>query len=159
MGRRSRKRSSARPESASGAQQPPGARRPPAALRSRRDQAPPAPWGRFPLVELCVLLALVIGILGFTTGGNRGRVELVTAAALGSLSGLEISIREHFGGFRSHSMVLAGALAVVISALVGFAVPASPRWAVLIVAVGVFAGGAWALHGVFRRRTGGFATR
>lgn len=108
---------------------------------------------------MCVLLALVIGILGFTTGGNRGRVELVAAAALGSLSGLEITIREHFGGFRPHSMVLAGSLAVAISALVGFAVPGSPRWAILIVAVGVFAGGAWVLHGVFRRRTGGFTTR
>ena len=35
-------------------------------------ERPTAPWGSFPLVELCVLIALVIGVAGFVTGGQRG---------------------------------------------------------------------------------------
>ena len=32
-----------------------------------------------------------------------------TGLALGSLAGLELSIREHFAGYRSHTLLLAGA--------------------------------------------------
>ena len=34
---------------------------------------------------------------------------LAAAAALGSLAGLEISLREHLAGYRSHTTVLAAA--------------------------------------------------
>ena len=71
-------------------------------------ERPPAPWGSFPLVELCVLLALVIGVVGFIRAGPGGGVMLAAALALGSLAGLEFTIREHFAGYRSHTTLLAG---------------------------------------------------
>src|ERR671927_365513 len=37
------------------------------------DERPPAPWGKFPLVELVVLLALVLLPLSFVVGGARGK--------------------------------------------------------------------------------------
>src|SRR5207245_10214506 len=80
--------------------------RAPAPVRRRGrptiDERPPAPWGRFPLVELVVLLALILLPLSFVVGGARGRVMLTGALVLGSLAGLELSIREHFAGYRSH---------------------------------------------------------
>jgi hypothetical protein len=153
LGRRSRKRASS----------PPSERRPtataprPARGRTRREDAPPAPWGRFPLVELCVLLALVLGVLGFVEGGRRGFVLLGCAMVLGSLAGLELSIREHFAGYRSHSSVLAGAVAVASGAALWFA--HVPQVAILPIAVAIFAAAFFAFREVFRRRSGGYGFR
>jgi hypothetical protein len=94
----------------------PGERRP--ARRSPRGERPPAPWGSFPLVELCVLLALVLLVGGFITGGKRGATMILAGLALGSLGGLELTIREHFAGYRSHTTLLAGAIALFVGTLV-----------------------------------------
>ena len=151
MGRRSRKRASAPREA-----RPPAPASPPPARR-RRGERPRAPWGSFPLVELCVLLALVIGVAGFVTGGDRGGIMLAAAAALGSLAGLELAIREHLAGYRSHTTVLAAAPAVVAMGVLFFA--GAPRVAVLGAGIGVFAAAFWALRELFRRRSGGYGFR
>jgi hypothetical protein len=108
-------------------------------------------------VELCVLLALVLGVLGFVEGGRRGFVLLGCAMVLGSLAGLELSIREHFAGYRSHSSVLAGAVAVASGAALWFA--HVPQVAILPIAVAIFAAAFFAFREVFRRRSGGFGFR
>src|SRR3954454_22820764 len=99
-----------------------GAHPRPARRRAPRtsDERPPAPWGKFPLVELVVLLALIMLPLSFVVGGTRGKVMLTASLALGSLAGLELSIREHFAGYRSHTTLLAGACAFASMALVFF---------------------------------------
>ncbi len=51
-------------------------------------------------------------VVGFFVGDGRGAVLIATGLALGSLAGLELSIREHFAGYRSHTTLLAGAAAV-----------------------------------------------
>jgi hypothetical protein len=110
-----------------------------AAPRARgrgKPEPPPAPWGSFPLVELCVLLALVLGIWGFAKGGQQGGVMMGAAAALGSLAGLEVAIREHFAGFKSHSTVLASCAAVATLAITVIA--GAPR--IVTVAAGLFVG-------------------
>jgi uncharacterized membrane protein len=108
-------------------------------------------------VELCVLLALVLGVLGFVQGGRRGFVLLGCAMVLGSLAGLEVSIREHFAGYRSHSSVLAGAVAVAGGAALWFA--HVPQVAILPIAVAIFAAAFFAFREVFRRRSGGYGFR
>jgi hypothetical protein len=108
-------------------------------------------------VELCVLLALVLGVLGFVEGGRRGFVLLGCAMVLGSLAGLEVSIREHWAGYRSHSSVLAGAVAVAAGATFWFA--HVPQVAILPIAVAIFAAAFFAFREVFRRRSGGFGFR
>src|SRR5215213_2683056 len=89
--------------------------------RSLRGERPPAPWGSFPLVEICVLISLVLLVAGFVTGGTRGATMVFAGLALSSLAGLELAIREHFAGFRSHTMLLAGAVAVFVGTLVAVA--------------------------------------
>ena len=81
-------------------------------------ERPPAPWGSFPLVEIVVLIALVLIVSSLFVGGQRGGTMLLAGLALGSLAGLELSIREHFAGYRSHSMLLAGAVALVAMVIV-----------------------------------------
>jgi hypothetical protein len=108
-------------------------------------------------MELSVLVALGLGIGGFVVGGRRGGVMLACAAALGSLAGLEISIREHFAGYRSHTTVLAAAPAIVTMAVLFFA--RAPRGAMLGAGVLAFAAAFYLLREVFKRRSGGFGFR
>ncbi|MBA2505883.1 MAG: MgtC/SapB family protein [Thermoleophilaceae bacterium] len=135
----------------------------PAALssprRRRPGERPPAPWGNFPLTELTVLIAIVIGVIGAITGGGQGRTMLVGAMVLGSLGGLELSIREHFAGFRSHTTLLAGACTVVTILLVFLVATTLPAYVPLIVGALVFGGAFFVLRETFKRRSGGLGFR
>jgi hypothetical protein len=127
--------------------------------RSMRGERPPAPWGSFPLVELCVLLSLILLVAGFVIGGTRGATMVFAGLALGSLAGLELAIREHFAGFRSHTTLLAGAVAVFVGTLV--AVTAGKIFLPVLLAVGliVFATGFVLFRRAFRRASGGLSFR
>ena|SRR5215218_29832 len=134
-----------------------GDRRP--ARRSPRGERPPAPWGSFPLVEICVLLSIVLLIAGFVIGGNRGATMVFAGLALGSLAGLELAIREHFAGFRSHTMLLAGAVAVFVGTLVAVAAGKILLPVLLAVGLTVFGVGFVVFRRAFRRASGGLSFR
>ena len=108
-----------------------------------------------------MLLALVLLPLSFVVGGARGRVMLTAALALGSLAGLELSIREHFAGYRSHSSLLAGACAFVSMAIMYFAGGKGDVTRVLMIPVGgvVFLAAFWLFREAFKRRSGGLGFR
>ena len=128
MGRRSRKRPSdanpgARAEQARSAREqavgrnsdgspgspsPPGGHRTITAPPTPPQRGAPAPWSPFPLVELCILAGLVLFVAGVLTHGSRGRLLLGFGLTLVSIASLELSIREHFAGYRSHTTLLAG---------------------------------------------------
>ena len=97
----------------------------PAGRRTARDERPVALWGSFPLTELTVLVGLIMLIAGFASGSAQGTVLIGVGVALASLGGLELAIREHFTGYRSHSLLLAlaGALftAAALTALAALA--------------------------------------
>ena len=75
------------------------------------DERPPAPWGTFPLAELIVLAGIVLLVIGIV-GGNL--TMLAVGITLGALGGLEVSVREHFAGYRSHTTLLAGVVFVLV---------------------------------------------
>jgi hypothetical protein len=154
MGRRSRQRGDAPQGEPSRA--PAG---PPAATvrRSRRDDAPLPPWGSFPLVELCALSAIVLGVWGLVQGGRGGFVLLTAAMLLGSVAGLEVAIREHLGGYRSHTLVLAGVLAVATLTLLAFA--RVGREPMLLGTVAVLVAGIAGFRELFKRRSGGVGVK
>ncbi len=74
------------------------------------DERPPAPWGSFPLAEL-VIFAGIISLLVGVIGGDPTMIGV--GVALAGLGGLEVAVREHFAGYRSHTTLLAGAVFVV----------------------------------------------
>jgi hypothetical protein len=125
------------------------------------DERPPPPWGRFPLVELAVFLAIVLFVAGLVMGGERGQILLTGALALGSLAGLELSIREHFAGYRSHSTLIAAVCAFAAMAITFFATGKGDLARVLLLPVAgvVFMASFWWLREVFKRRSGGLGFR
>jgi uncharacterized integral membrane protein len=81
----------------------------PARRRPEHDR-PPAPWGSAPLAELVILAgiaALIYGIAG------QQPTAIGIGVALAGLGGMEVAIREHFAGYRSHTTLLAGAVFVL----------------------------------------------
>jgi hypothetical protein len=117
------------------------------------DDRPRAPWHPVPLAELCVLVGIVLLAVGLLRGtaDDRGRLLIASGLSLGSLGGLDTAAREHFAGFASHTMVLAGVPAVSIAAVLFFA--RAPWIAIPIAAVAVFAVCAVLLNRAWRRVT------
>jgi hypothetical protein len=104
---RKRKRRGAKPRPAAAKKAQPQPLSPPA--RPGADERPPAPWGAVPLAELVVLagiVSLAIGLFG------QHPTAIGIGVALAGLGGMEVAVREHFAGYRSHSTLLAGAVFV-----------------------------------------------
>lgn len=125
------------------------------------EDRPPAPWGKFPLVEIVVLIALVLLVGSFLVDSSRRGPMLLGGLALGSLAGLELSIREHFGGFRSHSALLAGAVAAAAITATYFITTGGRASVAVVPVVGgvVFMAAFWLFRQAFARRTGGVGFR
>jgi hypothetical protein len=163
MGRRSRKRVSHEiappsPPPASRPAVPPPAPPRTATYTSRREDAPPAPWAPFPLTELCILLSIVLLAGGFLfASGDRRAVMIGGGFILVTLSAGELSFREHFAGYRSHTSLLA-ALVAVIAAIPPYVARVSQE-VILPIAVLVGALAFVALRRAFVRRSGGVGFR
>jgi hypothetical protein len=82
----------------------------PASRAAAAEERPPAPWGKFPLAELAVLAGIVMLAIGLV-GGSPTAIGV--GVVLGGLGGLEVSVREHFAGYRSHTTLLAGTVFVL----------------------------------------------
>ncbi len=118
------------------------------------DERPKAPWAPFPLVELVVLVALVLLIGGFAVRGHRGTLMIGAGLVLGTLAGLELSIREHLAGYRSHTALLAGAIALAVLVALTLLAPSIPAILRLVIAAAAFAAAARLLVRTFQRRSG-----
>lgn len=156
MGRRSRKRSAIPSGLSEPAATPVPPRPAPAALqrRARSEDRPPAPWGTFPLGELTTLAGIVVIVVGFL---RQSEQMLAVGFSLVALSATELAAREHFAGFRSHSLLLGlilGAVTAVVLVVAGV-----PRVVQIGAAVAMFAAGAWALRRAFQERAGGMGFR
>jgi uncharacterized integral membrane protein len=122
---------------------------------SKRDDRPPAPWGSFPLAELTVLAGIVMLVIGLVGGSLTA---LAVGVVLGALGGLEVSVREHFAGYRSHSTLLAGMVFVLVT---GGLFYLGGLILAICLALGAiaFAVAFLALRGAFRRASGGLSYR
>ena len=125
--------------------------------KRKRGERPPSPWGSFPLVELVILVALVLLIVGFFVGETRGVVMILAGISLASLAALELTLREHFAGYRSHTSVLAGFVGVLVLGL-GF-VFAWPQLVKVGAGAAAFAVSFYLFREAFKRRSGGLGFR
>jgi len=102
-----------------------------------------------------VLAGLILILVGAATNNPT---RLVIGLGLGSIGGLELSVREHVAGYRSHTTLLAG-VGFVLSLLVTYFGFRLVLWVCL--AIGAVVGGLiWVgMRQVFRRAAGGLSYR
>lgn len=135
------------------------------ALRERADAAsevaerkikerPPAPWDPFPLTELSVLAGLILLVIGAIVRGDTGKGLIAAGVVLACIGGLDTALREHFNGYRPHSGLLAGILALlalgITTSLLNITLPVRAG-----IGIGVFAIAFPALRRSFIQKSGG----
>ena len=167
MGRRSRKRGRSpsppdRPERAArpdGAAAPPRRRPGTTSRRARLDEAPRPPWAPVPLTEGTILIGMLLVIFGMVGGRSNGALLIGSGLTLVTLATVELSLREHLAGYRSHSSLLAGCAALIAAVPVVLLVPGTAKAIVILVAAVVYFLVFRLLRDVFRRRSGGMSWR
>ena len=126
--------------------------------RARTGEAPKPPWAPVPLVEVLILTGIVFVGIGLFMGAGAGRTVIGFGLAVICVASLEVAIREHVTGFRSHSMLLALLPTAIAVAAAWFAADLSALVR-LGIGLAVYILSVLALREVFRRRSGGLSFR
>lgn len=161
MGRRSRKRGAGdvaagdRPDDGRPASAGPSRR---ASRRARLDEAPRPPWAPVPLTEICILGGGILLVVGLVGGGSSRALLLGFGFALVFLATVELTLREHLAGYRSHSVLLAGCAAAATLAILVLATGFSRPLLVGVAAI-VFALVLIVMRKIFASRSGGMSWR
>jgi hypothetical protein len=119
------------------------------------DERPPAPWGKAPLAELVILAGIVSLVIGIVSGEQTA---IGIGVALAGLGGLEVAIREHFAGYRSHTSLLAGFAFVVTTGIVFYVANTILAVALAFGAI-AFAIAFYLARRAFQRASGGLSFR
>jgi hypothetical protein len=121
--------------------------------RPGHEERPPAPWGNFPLAELTVLAGIVMLVIGLLSASPTA---IGVGVVLAGLGGLEVSLREHLAGYRSHTTLLAGTVFVLVTGGLFYL-----GGLILAVCLGIgalaFAASFFALRRAFQRASGGLS--
>jgi hypothetical protein len=108
-------------------------------------ERPPGPFGDLPVSELLIFIGAIGAVVGYFTGGVPAMLVGLAVVALGVI---EVTAREHFSGFRSHTTLLAGIPAVGVGvAVIAIVGSRTTRELLLFVVALVFGGLFW----LFRR--------
>jgi hypothetical protein len=114
-------------------------------------ERPPSPFGGLPVSELAILaggVAFVVGGIPVLSGRTPGPA-LIVGIIVVALGVIEVTGREHFSGYRSHTTLLAAIPTVGIEAALVATGSRSTRGALLVVVVPIFAGLFYVLRRVF----------
>jgi hypothetical protein len=107
-------------------------------------ERPPSPFGGLPISELAIFAGLIGVIVGLIRGGGPALIVGVLICTLGVL---EVTGREHFSGYRSHTMLLAAIPAVGVElGLVALIGEPRQRALLLLAVVPVYAILCWLLR-------------
>jgi hypothetical protein len=103
---------------------------------------PPPPWHPLPLSEILILFGAIGTVVGLSRGVSHGGPPLIAGLAAVVIGTLEVTLREHLSGYRSHTIILAALPVIVLDAALVLAL--SPlatglRLALLAINVAVFA--------------------
>jgi hypothetical protein len=102
------------------------------------------------LTVLAGIVCLVIGVV------SKNPTPIGVGVVLAGLGGLEVSAREHFAGYRSHTTLLAGTVFVIVTGSLFYLADQ-----ILAVALGAgiicFAATFYALRRAFQKASGGLS--
>jgi hypothetical protein len=110
-------------------------RQQPAPARSvaSRQERPQSIFAGLPISELAILVGIIGLIVGWLEHNNTALIAGASACGVGVL---EVTAREHFTGFRSHTTLLAAVPALAVVTLVAV-LTGIPRDRILVLAPGV----------------------
>ena len=132
----------------------------PRATRARIEDRPPPLWGSFPLTELVTLAGIVLMTWGFLSGtGSDGNAKIAAGLLIASIAGLELAVREHVAGFRSHTTLLSGAVGILVIVALGLGAGLETLGLLVLAGAAAFAGSFLGLRELFKRRSGGLSFR
>jgi hypothetical protein len=101
-----------------------------------RGQRPEGPFGGLPVSEIAIFAGLIALVIGLIEGAQT---PLVVGSIICALGVVEVTGREHFAGYRSHTVLLAAIPAIALEAgLVAVFGEPRPRGLLLLVVVPVF---------------------
>jgi hypothetical protein len=114
----------------------------------REGERPLSPFGGLPISELAILAGFISAVIGVIESGGAPLIVGVIVCALGVI---EVTSREHFSGYRSHTMLLAAmpAVGVEVGLVAAFGAP-HQRALLLLAVVPVYALGFWLLRRRFQ---------
>jgi hypothetical protein len=81
-------------------------------------ERPPAPWHPVPLSELMILIGTVAALVAVARGPARNLALLAVGLAAVAIGTVEVTLREHLSGYRSHTIVLSLLPVVVLDSAV-----------------------------------------
>jgi hypothetical protein len=111
-------------------------------------ERPPSPFGGLPVSEIAIFVGGIGIVIGLIQGGGAALIVGLIVCALGVV---EVTGREHFSGYRSHSAMLAAIPAVAAEVgLVALVGEPRNRLVLLVVVVPVYAGLFWLLRKRFQ---------
>jgi type IV secretory pathway TrbD component len=114
----------------------------------REGERPRGLFGAVPVSEVAILAGMVAAIVGFI---NESKLPVIVGLVICGLGVVEVTGREHFSGYRSHSALLAAVPSIAIEAgiVAAFGDPQQRAW-LLVIIVPLFAVLFFALRHRFR---------
>jgi hypothetical protein len=69
-------------------------------------ERPQAPWHPLPLSELLILIGAIGSVVAFLRGISGSGTLLIAAIAAVAIGTVDVTLREHLSGYRSHTLLL-----------------------------------------------------
>lgn len=98
-------------------------------------ERPPSPFGGLPVSEIAIFAGAIAVLVGLVQGGGAA---LIVGVVVCVLAVLEVTLREHLSGYRSHAVLLAAMAAVAVETVLAIWIVPGARLALLVVMVPVF---------------------
>ena len=90
-------------------------------------ERPRPPWYPLPLSELLILVGAIGAVVGLRRGVSHGGPVLFAGLAAVMIGTIEVTAREHLGGYRSHALILALLPTILFHSVVALGVAAFTR--------------------------------
>ncbi len=101
--------------------------RPASATTRTYGERPQAPWHPLPLAELLIVIGAVGAWIGLSRGVSHGGPPLFVGLGAVLIGTVEVTLREHRGGYRSHTLLLSLLPVVALHTLVVLLISAFTR--------------------------------
>jgi hypothetical protein len=102
-------------------------------------ERPEPPWHPLPLSELLILVGAIGTVVGLNKGVSHGGPPLFAGLAAVIIGTVEVTLREHLSGYRSHTVILALLPTIALDSFVLLGAAAITTPVPVVVKVAVFA--------------------